>query len=561
VSELTATRAPKIRKTAAPASKLRAGLLLFCGTFALFLAVWKGDGGYVDLVEYLDDAERLWLHFDLRLPADPMILDDIKVLRELGQATDAELEEMRIDAEKPRYNRYALGLPVLAGPLVWLGAVLEKISGGVIGPRGMAALTIPLLGATACLLLYEIGLLLNIPAPAALWSAIVFALGSPLLVYTRLFFTETALVFCILLSIWAFLKSHTAFDRRAVLWYLLAGAALAMLTFCHYGNVWISASLGLAYTVAMSINRDRAISARVFSIMALAAFPIVTACGILLLNHSRYGSPFATGGYDYDVEYQLKPMYFVYNLRYLAMWLMRVPWLLPAMFFGAKLFKQHRLLGAGIFLAATIQTLFWLHYQFLGFFPYRYPQSITALYAVGLLFLAATIFRFGPWLRCSLAAILIALNIFFMLSGDTKLLAFGDEPAPASVTASDCDAIEVQPQAHDDGDRAHLKTSTASAKFIFRGDDTQSRPFRWENRGSSASPDWELQCYVWYMKPLPKNSVATASAMGGLQWCMLVLLLSTGVQLLVFAAWQSKKVERGQANRATRVKTQPQAMV
>jgi hypothetical protein len=485
--------------------------LLFAGLLLLFLSVWKGDGGYVDLGEYLDDAERLWLKGDMRLPSDPQDVEDLKELRAIGEISDQELDELIREAEAPRYNRYAIGLPLLSGPLIGLGAGLEKITGGLISPRGTAALTVPLLSVLACVLLYDIGLLFGIPASAALWAAIVYALGSPLLAYSRLFFTESALVFCILLAVWAHLKSKQASALQEIPgWHLLTGIALALLTACHYGSVFISAALGITMGLAALFKKDRPWRDRTLAVAALLAAPLLTAAGILLLNRARYGSPFKTGGYDYDVEHQISFFYFSYNLRYLVMWLLRNPWLPAAFFFGLNIFRRDRFLGAGIFLAAALQSIFWLCYQFLGYFPYRYPQSITALCAVGLLFLAAALPR--PWMRGGLAAVLITANICLMLAGDSTLLEW-------------------------------KKNATASEeKFIFRGDDTQSRPFRWINTATPETPKWDLHCLVWYMRPLPKDAVATTTPMGWLQWGVLFALLSGGAQLLALAAIRAAKL-------------------
>ena len=42
--------------------------LIFLGAFLLFLTFFKGDGGYHDPVNYLDDAEGLWLRGDMSRP-------------------------------------------------------------------------------------------------------------------------------------------------------------------------------------------------------------------------------------------------------------------------------------------------------------------------------------------------------------------------------------------------------------------------------------------------------------------------------------------------------------
>jgi len=74
--------------------------------------VWKGDGGYRDLGEYLNNTENLWLKGDLSKPGNP---DDIT---------------------------YILGIEVLSGPFALAGAAIDKISGGLIGVRSIAAFSI-----------------------------------------------------------------------------------------------------------------------------------------------------------------------------------------------------------------------------------------------------------------------------------------------------------------------------------------------------------------------------------------------------------------------------------
>jgi len=86
----------------------------FAGTLLIFLAFYKGDGGYHDLVNYLDDAQGLWLHGDMR---------------RVSGTEDEELSDGRI-VEHPTYDysQYSLGLAFVSGPFVLLAKAVDLIT-------------------------------------------------------------------------------------------------------------------------------------------------------------------------------------------------------------------------------------------------------------------------------------------------------------------------------------------------------------------------------------------------------------------------------------------------
>src|SRR5690349_4142438 len=82
--------------------EMRASIFVFSGSLLLFLTLWKGQGGYTDIKEYLDDAENLWMRGDMSVPNDYVEVDD-----------PADPDNV---IRKPKYNRYAVGLAIVSGP-------------------------------------------------------------------------------------------------------------------------------------------------------------------------------------------------------------------------------------------------------------------------------------------------------------------------------------------------------------------------------------------------------------------------------------------------------------
>src|SRR3954465_3971634 len=160
--------------------KLQIGL--FAGLMLLFLVIWKGEGGCLDLYQYLDNTENMWLKGDTSVKDDPACSFN-------------------------GYYIHPLGLAYMSGPFILAGAVLEKISDGAIKRRQFAALAIPIFCALACVLLYKIGRELELPPIVSLWGALMLALATPFLGFTRMYFGEAGIAISVLFGIWAFLRA------------------------------------------------------------------------------------------------------------------------------------------------------------------------------------------------------------------------------------------------------------------------------------------------------------------------------------------------------------------
>ncbi|MBA3939328.1 MAG: hypothetical protein H0X38_17905, partial [Planctomycetes bacterium] len=107
----------------------RSDVMLFAGTLLVLLAWFVGPFGVYDLYEYAQDAEALWL----------------------GGRWDMRLEHLGPRGEV--YSRFSIGLPILSGPFVLLGAGLERLSGGAFPQRWLMALMSPLASAGAAVAL------------------------------------------------------------------------------------------------------------------------------------------------------------------------------------------------------------------------------------------------------------------------------------------------------------------------------------------------------------------------------------------------------------------------
>ncbi|HYF49869.1 MAG TPA: phospholipid carrier-dependent glycosyltransferase [Planctomycetota bacterium] len=502
-------------------------MFLFFGSLLLFLSIWKGPGGYTDLHEYLDDAERLWTLFNMAVPDDFVEVED-------PNDPDNVIE-------MPRYNRYAVGLAVVSGPLVLLGDRVEKWTGREGVRRQIAAFTVPLLAAFSTVLVFLLGRELGFHARICHWAAIVFAFGSPFVTYTRLFFTEIAISFFVLLALWSFLRSRarvansapspyplpqgegetTASARaasgeqqlpvahsRSFLWLLLCGVGLGGAVLCHYGNVWITAIVWAAFSsillyqglkVSEPIPSEKGLIPAAFRVFAITLGPLLVLAGILWLNHTRYGHPLDTGYYKYDVENQIAPEFMLHNFRYAGQWLLRVPWIVLAVFFGRKLFAREPILFVGLMMALVVQDLFWMNYQMLGYFPYRYQQSLTVLCVPGLFFVGQAILSRWPKRGLWFAAVfLVVWNL----------------------------------------------------TFVFVGDDSKSKPFL-KHPQADVSKDPEEKgwlAYVWYMKPFKPGVIdGYGTPISGTQVTVFLLLLVVGLELLWLAGRTTTKQHRQDA--------------
>jgi hypothetical protein len=452
--------------------------LIFFGALFLFLTFFKGDGGYHDLVYYMDDAQGLWLRGDMSRP------DEFE-----------EVDTPDGPVERPVYSQYSLGLAFIAGPFVWLGRGVEWLSSGGIDGRTVAALLIPVLGALSAVLLYEIGLELNVSARANLWAAIIFTAGTPMLTFTRLFYTETAVVFFLLLAIWSFLNALSAGSPfKSAVWSLLAGAGLAGAGACHYSQgvlvffLWIG--MAGAFFFEQKIRREQgpAMAGRVLNVVALSMVPILAVGALLLVNYLRRGHALDTG-YGGDVG-ELSVRNIAYNWRYFFFaietklklgLLVRNPWIpVGVLLLATWPHAASRSLRAALIAGALLQTLFWMTYPMLGFSPLRYLQSVTGALSVGLLCLGHKIDeRWRGQGLLIVGILLVAWNCIFFFIGDDRNLALMRAPE---------------------------------------------------------SGEWLM--YSWYMRPFPPGiSDGYGTPPGALQWFILGLLVLASVAAWT-AAWR-----------------------
>ena len=437
----------------------RLQLTLFLGILVLFLAIWKGDGGYRDLGEYLSNAENMWLKGDLSKPGEP-----------------------------GKYFIHPLGIAFLSGPFVLAGAAIERISGGAIGHRSIAALSIPVFSALACLLLYETGRELRLSPLVSFWGAVMFGLATPLLSFTRLYFGEGGIALSICLANWAFLRARRASGRETFWWALLAGTGLAGATACHFNNIFISGLLWLAMAVSFYFSsRTESLSSRVNSIIAMTVIPILAGAALLYMNWRRFGSPLNTGystlltNYNHPISVTNIPS----NLQYLELWLIRVPWAIPALLLLKKLWPRERAWAIGLALAAITQVVFFLCYIGLPFFPIRYPQSAVILLSVGLLLLGEEFWR--RWGARGLIYSALAMLLW------------------------------------------------NAGHFIRATDSSSTQTF-------SITPDNQsIRAYVWYMEP-QGSGLTFGSPMGPLQWVILTILVLVGGTLLATGAREAARL-------------------
>ena len=335
---------------------------LFCGSLLVMLSIWAGPHGYYDLRQLLNDTEGLWLHGDLSHPGQP--------------------------GEPRRSNFWPIGLPLLSGPLVYVGTALEFVSFGLIGRRWIIALIIPLLAAGAVVLLFEIGRLLKVGPRAAFWSAALMLVGSQALSFTRLYYYETAVLFCCLLAVWAFLHAERANDKRRPYWLLAAGGGLAGVTLCQYGNVWTSACLMAFLGGALLVRAPAPPAVRLRRLGMLALLPLVGAAGLLGLNYARHGHLFAfemTRAAQDHFLFSFTLTAVAWQIGYLKSWLLWTPWLAAGIVSWYLLYARHRALALGVVAAFVTQTGFWLSFGWFADYYLRYMNPLVGLCALGLL--------------------------------------------------------------------------------------------------------------------------------------------------------------------------------
>ncbi|MGD0090341.1 MAG: hypothetical protein ABSE73_10520 [Planctomycetota bacterium] len=394
----------------------RTPLRLFGGTLLIFLAFYGGDGGYLDVREYLDDAQRLWLKGDLRVSVDP-----------------------------PVYNRYALGLPIVAGPFVYAGWLLSWATGGAVSARGITALAVPVLGAAAVALFFCWSMSLGCGARAACWASLLFAFSSPVITYTQHFFTEELVLACSLLAIWSFAQAVRT-GRSGCL--LAAGAGLGFMPMAHNSSLPTTAALWSGMTVVLLLEQGP-VGPRLRRVLLLTAVPVLAAGSMLYMNYSRYGSPFTSSYHAYygaAAREFIRLAYIPRNLSVIGGWLLRTPWLAPALALTVWLCWRGRSpltlpsppRGEGkqsewklllpVLAALAAQTFFWLCYRDLWITTYRYLLPLTGLWALGLPVA-------GQWLerRFPVRGLAYTLIVFLMIGAACFMRDDGVRPFHTSI--------------------------------------------------------------------------------------------------------------------------------
>ena len=478
----------------------RARLWLAAGLMCSFLAIWKGPGGYSDLGAYLDLGERIWLEGRLALPGTP-------------------------DAP-PRYIYFAPGLPFLSGPLFWLGAAAEELTGGTISRRSVAAFTVPCLGLLACILLFETGRILGFDARKCFWAALLLGLGSALLNYVRLYYAEIAVAAGLLLALWAFLRSQACVGRAGLAWLALSGLGIGAAAACHYGSAPAAVVLGLGLSLTLLLDPQTSLSARRQRVGAMALPVVVVLAVLMALNWRQWGHPLRTGYSQVFPPDRLPPFcvdYWARNLLPFARWLARTLWVVPALVGMAALLRiaggspspgplpsgargnnssfppvalrNRRGLALSCWAAFAAGSWSWLSFRDLSAFPLRYPMPLIALAAPGLLCLGSVLARRWPKRALIYAGLVCCVwNFAFLLSGD-------------------------------DG-----------ARIVFTD--------------PSLGPG--LHCFVWYMAPSASRWAAFGTPVGAAQiavWCALAGLSAACLRASARAArGEATVAERGEGS-------------
>lgn len=439
---------------------LRVGLIL-CLAFS-FAAVFKGEPhrGYADIGEYFEDAEHMWLKFDLSIPGP----------------------------NGPEYRRYPLGLAFISAPFVYLGVLVHRVSGGMISVRAVMSLIIPILGIATCLMLFELALAFKVSARAALWAAVIFGVAGPQLTFIRIFYTDIATVFFVVLAAWSWLKSQ---HSPAPGWQWLCGFSLAGIFGTHYGSVLLAIGMWLGFAGSVVFDKNSSLAQKVRPILSLTAPPAFFALVLLGLNYLRYGSPFRSG---YDMVYTTQrlplfdPSVIPLNLQVFAQLFVRVLWLLPSLWFLPAIRKFNRPLFLAAVLGLACQFAFWIAFPEFRRFPLRYPFPMIALASLGLPFFAARLDALGrrPLVYCGL--ILFVYNAGMFLRGDDIFPSFV------------------------------VNMYDAAGGII---------------------------CHVWYMTPMPVENLAWGSPIGPLQYAVLTSCL---VLALISFRWAVLSAARLDSN-------------
>lgn len=364
---------------------------LWLGVFVLFLAFWKGDGGYLDLQEQLVDAKNLWTYGNLQLRTPE-----------------------GVPLEPPQYNRYATGLAIFSGPMVLIGRVLGAIFGDVVNQYALIALFVPLVGAFGAVFLYRLARGLNASNRVAVFTVLIFTTGGLLLSQTRFFYAEVPLTVCVLAALaWTLEAKCEQSIQKA----LFAGAALGAGTLFHVAAIVLTAPLAVLLALYLWANGRNWRYA--FSVLALLAAGV---CVVFLLNTWRYGSPLNS---EYDSHHsigrdllaiQLLPQ----QIEFLGQMLLRVAWLVPAtvFLFVAALNSKEWLLFSGVGVLLLLQWFFWTTFGGLTMFPVRYFGPCLALAAVGLCLLLKWLERMGTRSLMYSTVLLVSVGLLMILRGD-----------------------------------------------------------------------------------------------------------------------------------------------
>lgn len=371
----------------------RGRFALAIGLLVIYAAFWVGPFGVLDLYEYAENAEHLWL--------------------------DLRWDMHRNDSGPRTYSRFSIGLPLISGPFVYAGQMLEWASDGVIGRRWVMATMQPLAMAGACLLLEHIALLIGFGLKAARWSAIILGVSAAGLFYTRFYFVEPVLGLFALASVYAFLRADDPGTRRTWLWWCGSCAGAALL--CHYAYLFLIAGLGLAYAVA--VVRTSPLERRFGDLMALAGGPVIAGLMIMGMNWHNFGNPLRTGYSDYEpISQVLGHIKWGRNCSALATTLLGTPWVIMAMIALWRSRATHTrwaIIATAILAALMLQQAFWMAFKYYYYSPLRYDVALVMIAAIGLPACAIHLMRRWPRRGLTYASlVLVTLAVGAFLGGN-----------------------------------------------------------------------------------------------------------------------------------------------